>query len=131
MGRLLLDTTVIIDALRGRPVVERLRGLRDAGDSPWVCAVTIEEVARGLRGPRESEAARRLFSGLQVVALGAREGWRAGIWRQQHANIGITLGQADCLIAAAAVTIGGRLATGNPRDYPMEGIAVEHWPVGS
>jgi hypothetical protein len=32
--------------------------------------------------------------------------------------------------AAAALVIGGRLATGNPADFPMSELEVEHWPVG-
>lgn len=43
---------------------------------------------------------------------------------------GRTQSQADCLIAAAAHSVGARLATGNPRDFPMTEVAVEHWPVG-
>jgi predicted nucleic acid-binding protein len=38
--------------------------------------------------------------------------------------------QADALIAAAAVGVGARVATGNPRDFSFPGLAVEHWPVG-
>jgi len=43
---------------------------------------------------------------------------------------GVTLAQADCLIAAAAVGVGARLATGNRKDFPMPELSVEHWPVG-
>jgi predicted nucleic acid-binding protein len=40
------------------------------------------------------------------------------------------LSQADCLIAAAAVGVGARLASGNPKHFPMPGLTVEPWPVG-
>ena len=63
-------------------------------------------------------------------ALGRAEARRAGAWRRQFAERGITLSQADCLIAAAAVEVGVPLATGNPKDFPMEELEVEHWPVG-
>lgn len=43
----------------------------------------------------------------------------------------MTLAQADCLIAATAFAAGGSLATGNPKDFPMRELAVEHWPVGA
>jgi predicted nucleic acid-binding protein len=65
------------------------------------------------------------------VPLGADEGWRAGAWRRSFAARGQTLAQADCLVAAAALSIGGRLATGNPKDFPMPDLVIEHWPVGS
>jgi hypothetical protein len=37
--------------------------------------------------------------------------------------------QARRLIAASTQQIGARLATGNPSDFPMDEITVEHWPV--
>jgi predicted nucleic acid-binding protein len=130
VGTVLLDTTVVIDLLRGRAGAgERLRALRDAGDRAHVCAITIEETIRGLR-PREHAGAERLFGGLRIAPLGEPEGWQAGEWRREHAARGRTLTQADCLVAAAALSIGGRLATGNPKDFPMDELAVEHWPVG-
>jgi predicted nucleic acid-binding protein len=43
---------------------------------------------------------------------------------------GVTLFQADCLIAAAAFTRRATLVTGNPKDFPMDGLVVEYWPVG-
>lgn len=130
MGAVLLDTTVLIDLLRGRTqAVDRLRAMRVAGDQPYVCAINVEEVERGAR-PGEDDAVTRLFAGLQVAQLGRAEGSRAGRWRREHAARGITLSQADCLVASAAVGIGARLATGNPKDFPMADLVVEHWPVG-
>jgi predicted nucleic acid-binding protein len=130
VASILLDTTVLIDALRGRPTAERLRGLRDRGDEPCTCAINVEEVVRGLR-PHEETQARRLVEGLREVPLGDAEGCQAGEWRREYAARGVTLTQADCLVAAAALTAGGRLATGNPRDFPMYELAVEHWPAGA
>lgn len=132
MAVVLLDTTVLIDLLRGRSgVMARIRAMRSVGDVPATCAINVEEIHRGLKGAREREAADRLFAGLAIVPLQAPEGERAGTWRREHAARGVTLSQADCLVAAAAVTIGGRLATGNPKDFPMVDLAVEHWPVGA
>jgi predicted nucleic acid-binding protein len=130
VASILLDTTVLIDALRGRPAAERLRRLRQHGDDPCICAVNVEEVVRGLR-PGEETPARRLIDGMRVVPLGDAEGWQAGEWRRTYAAGGITLTQADCLIAAAALAAGGGLATGNPRDFPMPELTLEHWPAGA
>ena len=131
MGAILLDTTVLIDLLRGRAgAVLGLRMLREEGDDPYACAVNIEEVARGLR-PREHEAAQRLVAGVREAPLGPEEGWQAGLWRRDFAARGRTLSQADCLVAAAALSIGGRLATGNPKHFPMRDLDVEHWPAGA
>lgn len=130
MGSVLLDTTVVIDLLRGREdALVRLRALRDAGDAPYVCAINVEETVRGLR-PEERDRVRALFEGLREAPLGSSEGWVAGEWRRDFAARGVTLSQADCLVAASAAAIGGRLATGNPKDFPIGGVSVEHWPVG-
>jgi predicted nucleic acid-binding protein len=127
--RLLLDTTVLIDALRGLPAAERLRGLRASGQTPSICAVNVEEVLRGT-DPDEEAAVTRFLGGLHLAPLGRAEGELAGRWRRDHARNGLTLSQADCLIAAAAVGIGARLATGNPKHFPMPELELEHWPVG-
>ncbi|MGH7426507.1 MAG: type II toxin-antitoxin system VapC family toxin [Candidatus Methylomirabilales bacterium] len=130
MSAILLDTTVLIDALRGRMAAERLRALRRAGDTPYACAINVEELSRGLR-PREGKLLARLLDGLRIAPLGRREGQLAGGWRRSFARRGITLSQSDCLVAAAAVAVGARLATGNVKDFPMEGVTVEHWPAGT
>lgn len=130
MASVLLDSTVVIDLLKGRPVTsERFLALAPAGDVPHVCAITVEEVSAYLL-PREREAAGALFEGLAVAPLGISEGRLAGWWRRELRGRGRTLSQADALIAAAAVGLGARLATGNPKDFPMPGLVVEHWPAG-
>jgi predicted nucleic acid-binding protein len=126
---LLLDTTVLIDALRGREAAHRLHELRGEEPPPYVCAINVEEVWRGAR-PKEAEAVGRLLGALRIAPLGRAEGERAGRWRTHFAARGMTLSQADCLIAAAALGVGARLATGNPRDFPMAELVVEDWPVG-
>ena len=130
MARLLLDSTVLIDALRGRPTAEQVAGLRRIGTEPWVCAISVEEIWRGVL-PGEEQVVRRLFNGLRLAPLGTSEGVRAGTWRREFADRGVTLHQADCLIAAAARGIGASLATANIDDFPMADISVEHWPSTS
>lgn len=129
MAAVLLDTTVLIDALRGRSAADRVRSLRRRGDMPFTSAINVEELIRGIKKGEEKVVA-RLLSGLRVAPLGFEEGRRAGEWRRRYASRGVTLSQADCLIAAAADSLGAMLATGNPKDFPMREIRVEAWPVG-
>jgi hypothetical protein len=126
MSRLVLDSTVLIDALRGKPAAAKIAQLRRTGIEPWVCTISVEEIWRGLR-PLEEPAVRRLFSALRLAPLGLPEGIRAGSWRREFAERGVTLHQADCLIAAAASGIGASLATANVTDFPMPEVVVEHW----
>jgi predicted nucleic acid-binding protein len=126
----LLDSTVLIDYLRGRPAVERLAHMREVGDVPATTPINVEEIVRGLRA-NETAAAERLFAGLVVIPIDERVGWLAGEWRRTHSQRGVTLWQADCLIAACALRSRATLVTGNPKDFPMSEVTVEHWPVGS
>jgi predicted nucleic acid-binding protein len=127
---LLLDTTVLIDVLRDRPVAGRLRELRDTDRVPWICAVNLDEVLRGTSAAEEAPVI-HFLGGLRLAPLGRAEGELAGRWRRDFARKGVTLSQADCLIAAAAVGVDARLATGNPKHFPMPELDVEHWPVGT
>lgn len=124
-----LDTTVLIDHLRGRPAAERVLALAERGITAATTAINVEEIARGLR-PTEHESAQLLLEGLVVLPVTAEVAWLAGTWRGQHASRGITLGQADYLIGAASVLAGAPLATGNPKDFPMDEVEILHWPVG-
>jgi len=124
-----LDTTVLIDHLRDAPAAQRLEDLLQRGDLAATTPINIEEVVRGLRVSEEQTAA-TLIEALIVIPLGAKEAWRAGAWRRDHAARGVTLSQADCLIAAAAAESEAVLATGNPKHFPMTGVEVEHWPAG-
>ena len=63
-----LDSTVLIDYLRGRPTVERVSALAENGDLLATTAVNVEEIVRGLR-PAEVGAATELFAGLEVLSV--------------------------------------------------------------
>jgi predicted nucleic acid-binding protein len=129
--RLLLDTSVLIDVLRGRGAGERLRELRSSGAAPpWICAINVDELYRGVREAEEA-ALGRFLGGLRLAPLGRREAEQAGRWRRDYARRGVTLSQADCLIAAAAAGVGALLATGNPKHFPMDELVVDHWPAGA
>jgi len=129
MAFVLLDSTVLIDALRGRPVVARIRGLRDGATTPVVSPINVEEIVRGLRSA-DRDRGLRFLAGFRVLPLDREQAVRAADWRREYAGRGRTLAPADCLVAAAALQIGGRLATGNPKDFPMPELTVEHWPAG-
>lgn len=126
----LLDTTVLIDALRLRPAADRLRELVEAGDIPYICAVNTQEVHRGLR-PGEVARTTAVLAAFRVAPLGTMEGALAGVWEREFRAKGVTLSPADCLIAAAAVGARATLATGNPKHFPMDGLTIEHWPIGA
>lgn len=130
MCALVLDTTVLIDALRGRPAAARLRDLARRREVLLTTAVNVEEIVRGLR-PSEQSSADALFTAVRVLPIRELDARRAGSWRREHAARGITLHQADCLIGAVTAGIGARLATGNAKHFPMPELMVEEWPPGT
>jgi len=111
------------------------RGARTSDESAETVPIDL------LRGPerRRRAAARASLCGRPSVHLAgdvdeifrrAQDGRRAGEWRRAFRGRGRTLAQADCLIAAAALAVGGRLATGDPKHVPMPELTVEHRPAG-
>jgi len=84
-----LDTTALIDALRGRAAAARILQLRAAGDRPYICAISVDELFRGVK-PAEEAAVTRLLNGLRVAPLGRIQGEQAGKWRRQFASRGVT-----------------------------------------
>jgi predicted nucleic acid-binding protein len=122
---LLVDTTVLIGVLRNyKPTVARFDAVRDP---PFVSAITIEEILRGMRPP-EHDATEALLQWVVVADVGEREARQAAAWRSDYAARGRTLPQADTLIAACAHTRGATIATANLKDFPMDDLRVEHWP---
>lgn len=129
MSALVLDTTVLIDVLRGRSAGDRVQALLADGDTLMTTAVNVEEITRGMR-PSEEHATGRLFSALVVLSITHVEAGQSGTWRREYATQGIVLHQADCLIAAATAQAGAHLATANLKDFPMLPGQVDHWPAG-
>ena len=63
----LLDTTVLIDLLRGRAqAIERLAALRQHGEPLFTTAINVEQVHRGIRSA-ERAAVNRLFAGRRIA----------------------------------------------------------------
>lgn len=67
-GRVLLDSTVLIDALRGYPAADRIRGMRRSRVQFWISPISIEEIWRGLR-PEEQTRAARLIDALRLAPI--------------------------------------------------------------
>lgn len=117
---IVLDTTVLIDVLRGhRAALEYLRSL-DA--IPACSEITRVEVMRGIRH-RERDSVERLMRSLRWIPVDEHIARRAGAlgrtWRRSHA-----LATADLVIGATAEELSADLATSNVRHFPMlEGLA--------
>ncbi len=114
-----LDTTVLIDLLRGNPGA--LAYLQSLDEVPACSEITRVELLRGVRH-REREATEALMRSLRWIALDEQIARRAGTlgrtWRRSH-----LLATPDLIIAATAQEPGADFATSNTRHFPMfEGI---------
>ncbi|HEU0087665.1 MAG TPA: PIN domain-containing protein [Pseudonocardiaceae bacterium] len=83
MYALVLDTSVLIDALRGRSAAARLRDLASRSEVLLTTVINAEEIIRGLR-PSEQSAADALFAAIRVLPVREPDARRAGAWRREH-----------------------------------------------
>ena len=125
MSRYLLDTTFIIDCLRGQPgAVERLRRIAELGDVALVNDVVSAEAWAGAPSD-DDRALQTLLDFLEYIAAGPSHARSAGRWRAQSRTAGHDIGIADALIAACAEDSRAVVLTRNARDIGMTPVRVE------
>jgi len=128
MAKYLLDTTVLIDHLRGRQkVVETITRLARQGHDLGVCCINIAELYSGLND-KERTGAEKLVDCLGYYDITRDIAKMAGNYRFEFARNGITLTVSDTLVAAAAINYGATLITANVKDYPMKEIELFQQP---
>lgn len=116
----LLDTSVLIDVLRGaRGRAEALVALVESGHLLACSAINVAEVFAGMRA-RERERTVALLDTLEHYDINRPVAERAGQLRREWALRGKTLPLADLLIAAVALSHGLVLVTDNAKDFPMK-----------
>ena len=125
MPRLLLDTTVLIDASRGfEPVTERLHRLIADGHEIGVSPITVAEFWAGVEPARRSRW-EPFIRALQFWPITFEVALRAGEYRRDWLRRGRTLDVTDTLVAAVAYTQNAMLLTDNLKDFPMQDIVVQ------
>ena len=125
--RLLLDSTFVIDHLRGQPeAVDRLRRIFEDGDDPIVTEIVVCEVRAGLRADAEVHLD-AFLEPIEFVQPGAVVAMAAGRWRAELRVRDRTLSLGDALIAATADALGARVITRNIRDFTLTNVAVESY----
>jgi predicted nucleic acid-binding protein len=121
----LLDTTFLIDVLRGVPAaLERLDRLHQEGDDPLVTAITTTELWAGRVAGTEA-AIEGIVRYLEFLHAGPSTARRAGEWRADARQAGKTLSTPDALIAATAFDVGAAILTRNVRDFAPTPIRIE------
>jgi hypothetical protein len=121
MSKILLDSDVLIDLLRGREATRAFVIEATAQSVPCCSVISVAEVHAGMR-PSEREPTAALLDGLLIFPVTRRIAEVAGHFVSREKGRRLEL--ADCLIAATALVEGASLATANTRDYPMPEITL-------
>lgn len=124
MTRYVLDTSFVIDHLRGdRAAQRRFARIFEEGDQPIVNEVVACEAWTGAPATGDP-ALTALMRVVEFVQPGPTSAERAGQWRQRARTRGQTLSLADALIAASgdddAVVL-----TRNVRDFALTPVRIE------
>lgn len=116
MKKVLLDTDVLIDFLRGRENARQyIMSIME--DSDACCSsITVAELHAGMK-EHERRLTTELIDGLNIMDVNRAIAEKAGEYKRSIKTHDLELG--DCLIAATASIENAVLATGNVRHYPM------------
>ncbi len=122
---ILLDTSVVIDLLRGNPAA--LGAVRDAVQAGHDLAASVVVKVEVLAGMHlhEEQPTRRLLTGIRWIAVDDPIAERAGALANQYARSHSGVDPIDHIIAATAQVSatgqdpGAQLWTRNVRHFPM------------
>ena len=121
MSRVLLDTDVLIDLLRGRDATRAFLFEVTRDSVPCCSVISVAEICARMR-PAEEEATTALLNGLVIFPVTRQIAELAGRFKRTSRSRRLEL--ADCLIAATAFFERAPIATGNVGDYPMAEVTV-------
>jgi len=118
--RLLLDTSVLIDHLRGRPkaATELVPRAIGHGDELWSSQLVRAEVLAGMRGGEEA-ATRDLLALITWVDVDESLSEAAGALGRQFLRSHPGIEIVDLVVAALARQLDAELKTTNVRHFPM------------
>ena len=115
-GRLLIDTDVLIEYLRGSgEAVEYLEGLTS---DLYISVISVAELFAGVRGHEEESSLKQLLLAFVILPVTERTARLGGLYRRDYGRSHGT-GLADALIAATSEENGADLVTFNRRHFPM------------
>ncbi len=125
MADYFLDTTVLIDYLRGKKeTVKFLRKLASEGSLLGCCLINITEVYAGMR-EAERELTGRFLDSLEYYEATKELAEKAGEYKRAYQEKGFILSVPDVIIAAVVISNNLTLLTDNTKHYPMPEINLQ------
>lgn len=129
MGEYLLDTNILILALRGHTgALDLLATLGREERQAFISVVTRAEVLAGMH-PHEELRTLELLNALGNLPVDKDVADQAGRWVYQYARQGVQISLPDALIAATAFLYDLTLVTTNPRHFPIPQLRPQAFPV--
>ena len=116
MDRLLLDTDILIEFLRGR--LEAREYLESRTETLLLSVITLAELYAGVRESGERTELDLLTQVVEIVPVDQETAVRAGLYRNAFRK-SHQIGIADALIAATAEAMQATLVTFNTKHFPM------------
>jgi hypothetical protein len=121
--RLLLDTEVLVEYLRGRE--EAVGYLEGLASDLYVSVISIAKLFAGVRGDEEERSLWQLLLAFDAVPVSEKVARTGGLYRRDYGPSHGT-GLADAIIAATAAETGAKLVSCNRRHFPMGGITAPY-----
>lgn len=121
MKKILFDTDVLIELLRGNPIIEQqIEELILAKSHLCFTPISISEIYKGIRS-NERIKTKETLSVFDCINIDSEIGQKAGEWMKQYSKShGLEL--PDAMIAAAATVHRFSLCTFNWKHYPMREV---------
>ena len=125
MAQYLLDTTTIIDHLRGDKKVNfYLEEIGTRGDIVGCCCINITETYTGMKD-KEKKKTDQFIESLYYFGITKEIAKLAGKLKQKYVKKGETLATTDVIIAATAIAYGLTLITKNVKHYPFSELEIK------
>ena len=115
-GRLLIDTDVLIEYLRGRS--EAVKYVEGLTPDLYLSVISVAELFAGVEGDEEERSLNQLLQAFIILPVTEKISRLGGLYRRDYGPSHGT-GLADALIAATAEESGASLVTSNRRHFPM------------
>jgi tRNA(fMet)-specific endonuclease VapC len=122
MPKVIFDTDIIIDFLRGKPGAKRVMFSTKDEEIPCCSVVTVAEIRAGMKGPEE-QATMSLLDSLDILTIDNKIAQLAGDLKRKTKQQQLELD--DCFIAATAIMPRAILITHNLKHYPHKDLMLK------